>query len=150
MKKVLDTILQENLIEKGDMVAVACSGGEDSMALLHKLNSIKNELKCEILAVTIDHSIRANDSKDAEFVEQYCKKNGIRCYKFKIDVPCLAKQKQLSLESAGRQARYGVFDALISKGIATKIAFNTSFFEMWLNKGFPFIFKIFKGIILND
>lgn len=122
MDNVLSTILQKNLIEKGDIVAVACSGGSDSMALLHKLNSIKNDLGFAVIAVTIDHSIRQNGSLDVKFVEDYCKKNNIRCYTFKIDVPRLAKQKQLSLESAGRQARYGVFDALISKKVATKIA----------------------------
>ena len=122
MERVLETIMQEKLIEKGDIVAVACSGGVDSMALLHKLNSLKNDLDCKIIAVTVDHSIRENGVRDASFVEEYCNKNNIKCYKFKIDVPRLAKQKQLSLESAGREARYGIFDALVSKGIATKIA----------------------------
>lgn len=122
MERVLETIMQEKLIEKGDIVAVACSGGVDSMALLHKLNSLKNDLDCKIIAVTVDHSIRENGAKDAQFVEEYCNKNNIKCYKFKVDVPRLAKQKQLSLESAGREARYGIFDALVSKGIATKIA----------------------------
>lgn len=122
MDRVLSTIMQENLIAKNDIVAVACSGGIDSMALLHKLNCVKDELNCQIIAVTVDHSIRQNGESDAIFVEDYCNKNHIKCYKFKVDVPKLAKQKQLSLESAGRQARYGVFDALIQKGVATKIA----------------------------
>lgn len=122
MEKVLETIVQENLIQKGDTVAVACSGGSDSMALLCKLNELKNEFNCRVIAVTVDHSIRENGVKDASFVEDFCNKNNIKCYKFKVDVPHLAKQKQLSLESAGREARYGIFDALISKGIATKIA----------------------------
>lgn len=122
MERVLSTIIQENLIAPNDVVAVACSGGIDSMALLHKLNSVKSELNCQIIAVTVDHSIRQNGENDAQFVEDYCTKNHIKCYKFKVDVPKIAKQKQLSLESAGRQARYGIFDALIQKGVATKIA----------------------------
>ncbi len=122
MDRVLSTIIQEKLIKKDDVVAVACSGGIDSMALLHNLNCLKNELNCQIIAVTVDHSIRQNGAFDAQFVEEFCLKNNIKCYKFKVDVPMLAKQKQLSLESAGRQARYGIFDALIQKGVATKIA----------------------------
>lgn len=122
MEKVLSTILQNNLIQKNDIVAVACSGGVDSMALLHKLNNLKSELGFELVAVTVDHSIRQCSSNDAQFVENYCSQNGIKCYTFKIDVPRLAKQRQQSLESAGREARYGVFDTLLSKGIATKIA----------------------------
>lgn len=122
MENVLSTILQNNLVSKNDVVAVACSGGIDSMALLHKLNSLKQELQIQVIAVTVDHSIRVNGKTDAKFVEDYCAQNNIKCYKFKVDVPKLAKQKQLSLESAGRQARYGIFDALLQKGIANKIA----------------------------
>lgn len=122
MENVLSTILQNNLVSKNDVVAVACSGGIDSMALLHKLNSLKQELQIQVIAVTVDHSIRTNGAIDAKFVEDYCAQNNIKCYKFKVDVPKLAKQKQLSLESAGRQARYGIFDALLQKGIANKIA----------------------------
>lgn len=122
MEKVLSTILQNNLIQKNDIVAVACSGGVDSMALLHKLNNLKDELGFQLVAVTVDHSIRQCSSNDAQFVQNYCQNLGIKCYTFKIDVPRLAKQKQLSLESAGREARYGVFDTLLNKGIATKIA----------------------------
>lgn len=122
MDHILNTIKEKNLLKKGDIVAVACSGGSDSMALLHNLKSLENEFDVEIIAVTVNHLIRENGESDAQFVQNYCEQNGIRCYKFKVDVPKMAKAKAISLETAGREARYGVFDALVQKGIANKIA----------------------------
>jgi len=121
MEKIIETIINNKLVTKGEILAVACSGGSDSMALLHYLKNLEKELDVEVIAVTVDHSIRENGKRDAEFVQSYCEENNIRCYKFKVDVPKIAKDKAISLESAGREARYGIFDALIQKGIADKI-----------------------------
>ncbi len=122
MENIKKLIEENHLIKEGDVIGVGVSGGKDSMALLHYLNSISYELGFEVVAITIDHSIRENSALDAMFVMDYCKKNRIRAYKFKVDVPALAKQKSLSLESAGREARFGVFNSLISRGTVDKIA----------------------------
>ena len=122
MDKVIKVIKDKNLISSGDIVAVATSGGQDSMALLSFLKSKQDELGCEIIAVHVNHKIRENADRDENFVKDFCNKNKIKCYCFSVDVPKLAKQNGVSLESAGRQARYGIFDALLSKGVATKIA----------------------------
>ena len=122
MEHILQTINENNLIKRGDIVAVACSGGTDSMALLHILKGLESELDIEVIAVHVNHQIRDNAERDSQFVADYCNQNNIRFYKFKVDVPKLAKAKGITLESAGREARYGVFDALVQKGIANKIA----------------------------
>lgn len=122
MENILKVIKENNLISPHMTIGVACSGGSDSMALLHKLWVLRNELQIDVVAITIDHSIRENSASDVEFVDDFCSQNNIRCYKFKVDVPHLAKQKAISLESAGREARYGIFDALIAKGVVDKIA----------------------------
>lgn len=122
MENILNTIKLNNLVKSGDIVAVACSGGADSMALLHILKKYEEELNIEVIAVTINHGIRENGERDAQFVQRYCRENKIRCYKFNVDVPKIAKAKAISLESAGREARYGIFDALVQKGVADKIA----------------------------
>ena len=57
MEHVLDYIKEHKLINSGDIIGVACSGGRDSMALLHYLNSIKQQLDFQIIAINIDHSI---------------------------------------------------------------------------------------------
>lgn len=122
MEHIVNTIRKNNLLKKGDVVAVACSGGADSMALLHNLKCLENEFDIEVIAVTVNHQIRENGESDATFVQNYCEQNNIRCYKFKVDVPKMAQAKAISLETAGREARYGIFDALVQKGIANKVA----------------------------
>lgn len=122
MEHIINTIKNNNLLKSGDIVAVACSGGSDSMALLHNLKSLESEFDIEVIAVTVNHLIRENGESDANFVLNYCEKMGIRCYKFKVDVPKMAQAKAMSLETAGREARYAIFDSLVQKGIANKIA----------------------------
>lgn len=122
MENILRTIKEYNLISAGDIIGVAVSGGSDSMALLHYLRSLSADMDFEIVAIHIDHAIRENSFDDAQFVMNYCKENMIRTYKFRIDVPKLAEQKKGSLEETARDARLGVFDALLKKGVADKIA----------------------------
>ena len=43
MEQVLDYIKKNNMIKSGEIIGVACSGGRDSICLLHDLNAIKDE-----------------------------------------------------------------------------------------------------------
>ena len=122
MENIKSLILRNNLIKQGDVIGVGVSGGKDSMALLHYLNNLSKELEFEVVAITIDHGIRENSPLDAKFVMDYCKDNNIRAYKFKLDVPELAKEKSMSLESAARQGRFAIFESMIQKNIVDKIA----------------------------
>lgn len=122
MEQVLDYIKSHKLIESGEIIGVACSGGRDSMALLHFLNSIKNQLDFQLIAINIDHSIREHSEMDSQFVMDYCKENGIRAYKFKVEALKTAKEEKMTVEQAARVVRYKTFDGLIQKGLVDKIA----------------------------
>lgn len=122
MENILKTIKENNLISAGEIVGVAVSGGSDSMSLLHYLKSISNELDFEVVAIHIDHGIRATSGEDAEFVMNFCKEQNIRAYKFKVDVPKLVLQRKQSIETVARDARLGIFDALLKKDAVDKIA----------------------------
>ena len=122
MEQVLDYIKQHNLIKRGEIIGVACSGGRDSICLLHYLNSIKAELDCEVVAVNVDHGIRQSSAFDTEFVMDFCKENKIRAYKFKGEALKVAKEEKLTIEQAARKVRYGVFETVIKKGLVDKIA----------------------------
>ena len=53
----------------GDKIAVAVSGGKDSVCLLHLLLNNKEKLNIEIIAVNVDHGIRGKESEnDSLFV----------------------------------------------------------------------------------
>lgn len=122
MEKILDFIKKNKLIKAGEVIGVGISGGIDSMCLLHFLNEHKNDLDIEVVAIHINHSIREESDDDARFVVEKCKEMGVRVYKFTIDCPKIAKDKKVSLETAAREGRYGVFDALLRKDIVDKIA----------------------------
>ncbi|MBR6779323.1 MAG: tRNA lysidine(34) synthetase TilS [Clostridia bacterium] len=122
MERVLNFIKENKMIKSGDIIGVACSGGRDSISLLHYLNSIKSDLDCEVVAINVDHGIRATSALDTEFVMQFCKDNKIRAYKFKGEALKVAKEEKLTVEQAARKVRYGVFETVIKKGLVDKIA----------------------------
>lgn len=122
MENVIDYIKENNLIKSGEIIGVACSGGRDSICLLHYLNSVKSELDCEVVAVNVDHGIRQTSALDTEFVMQFCKEHGIRAYKFKAEALKVAKEEKLTIEQAARKVRYGIFETVIKKGLVDKIA----------------------------
>jgi uncharacterized protein (TIGR00269 family) len=62
-KKVIQTIKKEKLLEKGDKVLVALSGGKDSVTTLEILNSYRERNIIDICAVTVDEGI-ANYRQD--------------------------------------------------------------------------------------
>lgn len=122
MEKILEFVKKNKLIKAGEVVGVGVSGGIDSMCLLHFLNEHKEALDIDVVAVHINHGIREESDDEARFVVQKCKEMGVRVYKFTIDAPKLAKEKKLSLETAAREGRYGVFETLVKKDIVDKIA----------------------------
>ena len=122
MEKILDFIKQNNLIKPGEVVGVGVSGGIDSMCLFLFFNANKQLLDIDVVAIHINHGIREESDDEARFVVQKCREMGVRVYKFSIDAPKIAKDKRISVETAAREGRYGVFDALVKKDIIDKVA----------------------------
>ncbi len=122
MQNILGFIKENKLIKRGQIVGVGVSGGSDSMALVHYLSKIQDDLDFEVVAIHVDHSIREESREEADFVIRRCKEMGIRAYKFKIDAPRLAKERGLSLETAAREGRYEVFESLIKRDVIDVVA----------------------------
>jgi len=122
MDRILKDISENNLINKGETIAVACSGGKDSMSLLHYLWKNKKTLGINVVAVNIDHSLREASEQDSQFVINYCKKNDIKIYNFKVNAKQFAIDKKLTIEQSARECRYRVFKSLVTKKLADKIA----------------------------
>ncbi|MBQ8762172.1 MAG: tRNA lysidine(34) synthetase TilS [Clostridia bacterium] len=122
LEKAFKTIEENKMFQPGCVVGVACSGGSDSMALLHFLNTNREKLDIEVVAIHVDHNTRANDVRDALFVADYCKENRIRFHKFKVEGKVIAKKKKMTLEEACREGRYNVFKSLKERGIVDVMA----------------------------
>ena len=116
-------IILDGLINKNDNVAVAVSGGSDSMALLHFLHTNKKQLGINVFAINIEHGIRGNESKaDSLFVKNYCDKNGITLYFYEVNSIDYAKKNKLSIEESARKLRYQCFYDAIATNKCDKIA----------------------------
>jgi len=122
-EKVMNTIRNHNLIEKGDKIVLGISGGPDSVCLLHVLNRLKEELDIEIYAAHLNHQIRGLEAqRDALFVSQLCKELGIIFFVKSIDVPKYCEEKGMSLEDGARKLRYEMFYEIKEKTKSDKIA----------------------------
>jgi tRNA(Ile)-lysidine synthase len=102
---------------KNKTIAVAVSGGSDSMALLHYMLSISKDIPIKVIALNVEHGIRgASSIKDSEFVANYCKERGVPLLFYSGDALSIAEKEKISIESAGRILRYRFFkDALDKK-----------------------------------
>ena len=91
-------------------ILIGLSGGADSVALLEVLCRLRKEMGLKLVAVHVHHGIRPNAEQDAVFCEMLCKQKDIAFICERIDVPSIAKENGLSVEEAGRQARYDIFE----------------------------------------
>ncbi len=122
-RNVLATIKKHKMIEEGDYVLIAVSGGPDSTSLLYVLDALAPILKYSLHLFHLDHKIRGESSQeDALFVSALADKLRIPKSIFSFDVPAFARRKHLSLEEAGRLARYRLLSKTANELKATKIA----------------------------
>lgn len=123
VKKVLETIRRERLIEKGERILVAFSGGADSVSLLAILKGLEDELDIEVFAAHLNHQIRSVEAhEDALFSYRTSRSIGVPCFLRSINIPLLAKEGKMTIEEAARSARYQMFFELKEKLGIDKIA----------------------------
>ncbi len=109
----------------GDLktLAVALSGGSDSMALLHYMASNAEKLKIKVVALNVEHGIRGESSKkDSLFVKEYCHAHSIPLISYEIDCKKYATENHLSIEETARVLRYNCFFDAINNGKCDKVA----------------------------
>lgn len=76
-EKVLKNIRKYQLIEKGDKVLMALSGGKDSVVTLHILNSLKERHIIDLIAVTIDEGIAGYREEGVKIAAENAKELGV-------------------------------------------------------------------------
>ena len=106
---------QYQMLQPGETVVCAVSGGADSVALLFALYLLKEKLGIRLEAVHFNHHLRAEESdRDEAFVKALCDRYDIPLHVGSGEVQAGKK----GLEAAARDARYGFFATLDGK-IAT-------------------------------
>lgn len=119
---VISTIEKYSMLEIGDSIIVALSGGADSVSLLHILVSIKDTYQLNVYAAHLNHNIRGQEAKrDEDFCRNICESLNVKLFIKSVDVPKLSKEQKISEELCGRNERYKFFEEL-SQSLNAKIA----------------------------
>lgn len=125
LEKVSAACADYKMIERGNAVVAALSGGADSVSLLHALKQLSERLGIEVSACHINHHIRGEESdRDMRFCEELCEKLQIPLVIREANVTEL-QQKHESLEECARRVRYDFF-AEVSDGKKLATAHNSN------------------------
>ena len=107
----------------GDGVAVAVSGGADSLALLHALRVLAGPREWRLAVLTVDHGLRPGSAADAAFVADHTKALGLPARVLTLVPADLEAHRAAGPEGAARAARYAALwpaaDALGCHWLAT-------------------------------
>lgn len=115
LNKLLGFARQYRMIQPGDHIVCAVSGGADSMALLFAMYLLREKLGIEVSAAHFNHQLRSEESdRDAEFVKDFCARYEIPLH---LGSGTVVPGKK-GLEAAARDARYRFLRSLPGK-IAT-------------------------------
>ena len=103
LETVKRTIADWRMLEPGEDVLVALSGGADSVALLHALLTLGYPVR----AFHLNHCLRgAEADRDEAFCRALCERLGVPLTAERIDVGAQAKACGEGVEAAARRIRY--------------------------------------------
>lgn len=120
---LLSAIEEYGMLQRGDKVLIALSGGADSTALTVLLNDQQNELGISLHAAHLNHCLRGEESdSDENFVRQLCKSLGIQLTVKRINVAEAAAESRAGIEETARLIRYSFLEETAKEHRCTKIA----------------------------
>lgn len=83
-------------------IALAVSGGPDSMAMLCLINNWAKTFKKEIIAITVNHNLRPEAQEECKYVADFCSKNQIK----HIRLEWIHEKISSNVHDQARKARY--------------------------------------------
>ena len=105
------------MFRAGERVAVAVSGGADSVALLLAMADSRAETGIVLSAIHVHHGLRGADADDdAKFVAELASRLDVPLCTKRGDVAALAAERGNGIEEAARALRYGSFQELLAAG----------------------------------
>lgn len=122
-EKILRTIQAHHMFCAGDRVAVAVSGGPDSLALLHLLQRLAPKFSLRLQIAHFNHRLRGAESEgDEQFVREVAERLGLAFFRESAGVRDIAKSKRRNEEATARECRYRFFKQLLDSRRTDKVA----------------------------
>ncbi len=112
------TLRERVLVEAGDHVLIACSGGPDSTVLLHVLHRLRADTGITVCAASIDHALRAESASEVAQVGDFADALGVPFRSARIEV----LDEGASIQARARELRYRALHEIARKMKATRIA----------------------------
>jgi len=110
MDKAYNYLLNEIGLKYTDTVVVGCSGGPDSMALLHLMARIKKAIDIDVVCAHVNHKVRKESDDEEIFVENFCKKHNII-----FDCMHIDDYGDDNFHNEARTKRYNYFGNIVTK-----------------------------------
>ncbi len=111
LSKVGHFMEKHQMLKNGSRILVGLSGGADSVALMCLLHQMaQNNPEIRLFAVHVNHMLRKQAGEDEAFCRKLCEEKNIPFYAAQTDVAEVSRREHLSLEEAGRQERYQIFE----------------------------------------
>lgn len=125
LTRILETIENTGIKEAclNKRLLIACSGGMDSMLLLHILHDLCGKYNFSIVPVHVNHLLRKSSTYESWKLKEVIKKRyGLDLKVFSCNVERLSRLWKKSIEDTGRIVRKKIFQNLIDNKKADFIA----------------------------
>ena len=160
LKKVKETIQEFGLLELGEKILIAYSGGPDSTALMLALLDLQPEWELELELGHFNHQLRRSADDDEQFVRRVAGEFSLPLSVGAEDVRRVAVEQGMNIEEAGRSLRYRFLQETARTTGCNKIATGhtlndqaETFFMRLIRgsglKGLSGIFPVIDGLIIR-
>jgi len=144
-KKFLDQVRVRRLVDNGDRVLVAVSGGPDSMAMLTLFCAVRPLLHCDLAVAHCNFQLRGAESDADEcFVRDHSLVLGLECFVERFDTLRFAAEWKKSVEETARILRYTFFEQVMQERGFTRIATGHHVND----NAETILFNLFRGVSL--
>ena len=101
LRRALRALRDECAVARGDLLLCACSGGPDSMALLHALALLRRTIGHEVVAHGVDHGLRPDAGSELGLAGELAGRLGVPFETTRVDVAAGS-----NLQDRSRKARH--------------------------------------------